>query len=229
MKNDKVFKLVKVFLRTKSQPQDPITEWMFRGFRSPAPHEVKMKVLDRYALDGIWVETGTFMGQTTEYLRSNYSFVYSIEPSKEIYDRALGIFKGKENVKLVRGTSEEQLPSVIDEINRKKVSRVNFWLDGHYSAGITYKGIADTPVLAELSAIENLIRSKVAVSIFVDDVRCFLGICDEYETYPSLNALVAWALKHDLRWTIEHDILILFSSKYFKLENQEIVKMNDGA
>lgn len=224
-----MIEVLHVFFRTKNQPQDPISEWKFRSFRSPAPQEVKMNVLDRYALDGIWVETGTFMGQTTEYLRSKYSFVYSIEPSKQIYDRALKIFKGKENVKLVLGTSEEQLSSVINEIIEKKFPKVNFWLDGHYSAGITFKGLADTPVLAELSAIENLIQPGVAVSIFVDDVRCFLGICEEYETYPSLNVLIAWALKHDLRWTIEHDILILFSSKYFKLENQEIVKMNDQA
>ena len=229
MKINRFQNLLGTFLNNKNQLQNPVCEWESRNFRSPAPHEVKMKVLDRYALNGIWVETGTFMGQTTEYLSSHYSLVYSIEPSKQIFDRASGKFEGIENIKLMHGTSEERLPSVVDEIIKRMIPKVNFWLDGHYSAGITFKGLADTPILAELEAIEKLIEPKVNVSIFIDDVRCFLGISDEYMTYPTLNELIAWANKFGLSWTIEHDILILFSSRHFKLENQEIIKVDDFA
>lgn len=56
-------------------------EWEQRGFTAPSPHLIKQAVVLRNGIPGAtWVETGTYMGQTTELLSRHGSKVYSIEP-----------------------------------------------------------------------------------------------------------------------------------------------------
>ncbi len=47
-----------------------------------------------------------------------------------------------------------------------------------------------------------------AVTVLVDDVRCFDPSQTEYAQYPSRSTLVAWADRLDLWWIIEHDIFV---------------------
>ena len=204
--------------------QDPLESWRANGFRSPARHPIKMMVLDRYCLDDLWIETGTFLGDTTAYLASKYSMVYTIEPSHELAERAKNRFSNSENIEVISGTSEDMLPKLVIELIESRHQSINFWLDGHYSAGITYQGDADTPIIAELAAVEIAIQAKASVAIFIDDVRCFVGISAEYNSYPPLSTLTKWAERHNLRWTIEHDILVIFSPNEIEMVNQEIRK-----
>lgn len=88
-----------------------------------------------------------------------------------------------------------------------------FWLDGHYSAGDTYSGERDTPILLELDAIGGALDRLGEVLVFVDDVRLFATQHHEIESetrdgYPKLSQLVNWADFNNLQWTIEHDIFI---------------------
>jgi hypothetical protein len=85
---------------------------------------------------------------------------------------------------------------------------INFWLDGHYSAGITYRGPQDTPILDELAHISNNLHRFEKVCVMVDDIRSFDSEIDEYSSYPSLNILVDWANQNGLGWHIEHDIFV---------------------
>lgn len=84
----------------------------------------------------------------------------------------------------------------------------NFWLDGHYSTGITSKGPQDTPILDEVECISRYIDNFRRICVLVDDIRCFNPRLPEYSTYPSLDTLVDWATRHRLDWHIEHDIFI---------------------
>jgi len=61
--------------------------------------------------------------------------------------------------------------------------RALFWLDGHYSEGVTAKGALNTPILNELSCLADSGRRGDA--IFIDDVHCFGTMSD----YPSLDEL----------------------------------------
>ena len=88
---------------------------------------------------------------------------------------------------------------------------MNFWLDGHFSAGATFQGELDTPIISELDAIAANLPNLLPIAILIDDVRCFDPTLPEYATYPPLDVLVDWARKHDLRWHIEHDIMIMRS------------------
>lgn len=180
-------------------------KWKKRNFLGRAPQFVKESVLLNYGVqNAVWIETGTFTGLTTEYLRKKYPHVYSVEPSKDLYQRALEKFKGK-NVTLYNDISE----NILDRILQNLRGNINFWLDGHYSAGVTFQGKKDCPVEDELKAIEKNIDNFEKITILIDDVRCFLPSALNYSTYPSIDYLVDWARKYKMEWNIEHDIFII--------------------
>lgn len=181
------------------------SSWAKVAFSAPSPHFIKQACLIRNSFpNAIWVETGTYLGQTTEILSKNASHVYSIEPEPTLFKNAKKYFSNTKNVEILNGTSENIFPTLLPKIN----GDVNFWLDGHYSAGITFKGKQDTPILDELKAISNNINHFNNVCVLVDDVRCFNPLLPEYSTYPSLDVLVDWAQKNGLNWHIEHDIFV---------------------
>ena len=179
--------------------------WKQRGYLENSPQKVKQNVFLKYGIEGAnWVETGTYLGTTTQYLSNLSHHVYSIEPEQNLYSDARKRFEGR-NVTLFNDTSENVLPSLLPKLN----GNINFWLDGHYSAGVTFKGDKDCPVEDELSAIEANFDNFEKISIIIDDVRCFLPSESEYSDYPSIDYLVDWARKMNMIWRIEHDIFIM--------------------
>jgi hypothetical protein len=165
----------------------------------------KQKVLLRNGLlDATWVETGTFMGDTTSVLSRVAKMVYSIEPEPALFSKAEQRFSHTSNVRIIKGLSEEVFPKLLPTIG----GNVCFWLDGHYSAGITFKGPQETPIIDELTAIGQNISQMDKIVVLVDDVRCFEPRNPEFSAYPPVDVLVDWARKHKLTWHIEHDIFI---------------------
>ena len=154
--------------------------------------------------NGIWIETGTYLGATTEYLSKFALEVYSIEPEPTLFKNAELKLKEIKNIKLIHGVSEEIFPILLSKI----YGDVNFWLDGHYSEGVTYKGIVDTPIVEELKYIEIHMSQFNKICVMIDDVRCFNPGDDPDSAYPKLQYLVDWARSNNLKWHIEHDIFI---------------------
>jgi hypothetical protein len=182
-----------------------VFQWIKNGYVSPSPHFVKQAVLIRNSIkSAAWVETGTYLGSTTKKLQKLGCRVISIEPQSEYYSYNQKKFRKRKNVELLHGTSEAIFPSLIPSLN----GDFNFWLDGHFSGGDTFKGTSDTPILNELQVIEDNILRFGRVTIFVDDIRCFSSGKPQYAHYPELGTIVSWANKNDLSWSIEHDIFI---------------------
>jgi len=158
--------------------------WASAGFVAPSPSHVKRTTLLRLGLPhATWVETGTFRGDTTALLLKHGSFVYSIEPDLELYQAAKRRFLDNDRVKILHGLSEEILPVLLPTIH----GNVNFYLDGHYSGGITHQGPTDCPVLAELAAIASSMGNFKRVSLMIDDVRCFDPSKSGQQDYPSID------------------------------------------
>lgn len=179
--------------------------WNGRAYAAPSPSFIKQKCLLRNGLPhAVWVETGTYLGFTTNYLKSIGSRVYTIEPQKEFYERAKHRFRSDDNVQVLLGTSEDILPVLLKEIS----GDINFWLDGHYSGGETFKAETDTPIIQELIAISSNLDHLGRVVIMIDDVRCFNPTIPEFASYPPLDYLVDWAREHKFSWHIEHDIFV---------------------
>jgi len=167
--------------KLRSVPE--MMRWMKSGYNGAAPHSVKMMVvgsyLKKFSLDN-FVETGTFHGDTLGYIAKSGVRCTSIELSTQLYQDACRRFKSCKNVKLVQGDSGEKLAELLREINEPTL----FWLDGHYSSGITASAKIDTPISAELKAI--LCHSIKRHVILIDDARCFDGTND----YPYLDDLL---------------------------------------
>lgn len=189
------------FLKTAKQSR----EWRSRSYSSPAPQNVKESVLLKYSLlNTQWIETGTYLGHTTQFLAKMAPKVYTVEPSEQLHKKAKQALKSIPQIECILGTSEDVFPDLLPKLN----GNCNFWLDGHFSAGVTFKGKSVCPVMEELAAIgENLPRLGEVV-IFIDDVRLFCDIADRDPEYPSIDALAKWAIEKNLAWTIEHDIFI---------------------
>lgn len=179
--------------------------WRKRGYGDQSPQFVKDKVLRRCAIpDATWVETGTFMGHTTQLLAGFSPKVYTLEPAPKLYARAARKFKAT-HIEVINGTSEDVFPTLLPKLS----GDICFWLDGHYSAGSTFQGATDCPIEAELAAIHDNMAHFAKVLILIDDIRACSS--DEAWTadYPSLDTLVDWARAHGLKWRIEHDIFIM--------------------
>ena len=183
-----------------------LAEWRARDFAAPSPPHIKRAVLLRAGMaEGTWVETGTYVGDTTAILAKQARQVYSIEPAPALFSRAQQRFAKYKNVEIIRGTSEAVFPVLLPKLS----GDVSFWLDGHYSAGETFKGGQDTPIRQELDAIAAILPHLGRVVILVDDVRCFDPSLPEFSDYPSRDWLVEWAGRLNLRWHIEYDIFIV--------------------
>lgn len=182
--------------------------WIRRRYGPPSPNFIKRAVLIRNSIpECTWIETGTYRGDTTKKLAKIARCVLSIEPDPVLYAKARFKLRRLSNVKLFQGLSEEILPEILPGI----AGRVCFWLDGHFSGGVTFKGPQDTPVRDELSTIAKFIPKFDQVAVLVDDVRMF-GDADFDSTYPSINSLVTWATSNRLEWKVEHDIFVAYSA-----------------
>lgn len=196
-------------IRARKDRRNEEREWAQRGYAMPSPAHIKRAVLLRHATGAeTWVETGTFLGDTAALLAQHARAVHTIEPDPALYEQAARRFHQDPKVRVIRGLSEEVLPGLLASLS----GPVNFWLDGHYSGGITHQGPIDCPVRQELQAIADHRHRFARLTVLIDDLRCFAADRQpEYAAYPSLDFLVDWARDQQLHWHIEHDILVAAS------------------
>ena len=175
---------------------------------SPAPRIIKQQTLldfaSRYNLD-VLVETGTYLGETVEAMKHSFKKIYSIELSKDLHEKARKRFSEDENVILLQGDSGIELEKVIPLLNGPAL----FWLDGHYSGGITAQGRKDTPVVEELQHILNDKRHDHV--IIIDDARCF-GVDPGYPSIDEISAFIR-TLSPDAEIKVESDSLRIVPAK----------------
>ena len=183
--------------------EEAYKSWRRVNFSAPSPQHVKEKILILNSIpNATWVETGTYLGDTTIVLAKNALKVITIEPSAKQYEFVSKRLIDLKNVEIVNSTSEECMERILIDLSGPTC----FWLDGHYSGGDTFKGISDTPIIFELDSISKYLEKNRDVVIFIDDFRLFV---DSSNTgYPSQNYLVEWAKSHKLTWTVEQDIFI---------------------
>ena len=206
-------KLVDLYRQIKALPQLQeeaknnriYREWEAREFAPPSPGPIKQKVLIRNGnANAIWVETGTYLGETTELLSRYAKRVISIEPEPTLFQNAQAKFSTYSNVEIIQGVSEDIFPNLLPTLS----GDINFWLDGHSSLGNTFSGPLDTPIAEELKNISENQNRFGKISILVDDIRHFKGQIVHYGAYPRLEFLVEWAQKNSFEWHIEHNIFI---------------------
>jgi hypothetical protein len=66
--------------------------WIKSGFDSPSPNIVKWHVMKKWGGCGTWIETGTYLGETTRFLSTFSKYIVSLEPADKLYSEAKNIF-----------------------------------------------------------------------------------------------------------------------------------------
>jgi hypothetical protein len=187
-----------------------IKQWVSLGKPVPPPSFFKNRVIrdmkKLYELN-TFVETGTFLGNTTEIQRRKFQQVFSVELSVDLYNRAKKRFNKYKSVKILQGDSANVLPVILKEIKTPAL----FWLDAHYSGllggEMTARAIKDCPIYEEIDAIFNHNQQHV---ILVDDAREFVG----QNGYPTLKELEKYIRRKNKNYSMDvHDDIIKITPK----------------
>jgi hypothetical protein len=147
-----------------------------------------------------FIETGTYKGDTVEYVKNDFNKIFTIELSEKYADEAIERFKNEEKVKVIKGDSKVELVKLLKDIKEPCI----FWLDGHYSYADTAQAEKETPILEEIRPILEMEESHV---ILIDDARLFIG----RHNYPTIIKLANFVKKinKNYKMSIEKDIILL--------------------
>ncbi len=171
-------------LRTIRQKRE-LKEWERNGRPVPPPHIVKQRTIREFAEKfglSVLVETGTYYGDMVEAMKGYFSRIYSIELSNDLYEKAKQRFAGDDRIEIIHGDSGIELGKLIPRLDQAAL----FWLDGHYSAGVTARGEKDTPIYEELTHIFS--SPEEGHVIIIDDARCF----GTDPAYPGIDELIGF-------------------------------------
>ena len=130
-------------------------------------------------------------------MKKSFKQIISFELDQALARQAQQRFANDHHIQIVQGDSGKLLGDYLATIDEPCL----FWLDGHYSGGITAKGALETPIKNELAAI--LSHPVDGHVILIDDARCFTGEND-YPTLDELQNFVA-ERKPNHKFSVEHD------------------------
>lgn len=160
-----------------------VVRWITSGCPSLPPGLVKLHVCRAYARTfglRLFVETGTCLGETAEWMARAGFRVWTIELDASLYTKARSRLARYPAVTVVKGDSADILPRLVHEIEEPAL----FWLDAHWSGEGTARETVDSPVMCE---IDSILRHRVTGHvILIDDARLFLG----RNGYPYLDDLL---------------------------------------
>ena len=188
-----------------------IADWKKKGMPSPPPHVIKFKNILYFKKKfkaTVFIETGTFLGGMDFRIRNLFKKIYSIELDEKLCKNAQERFSSLKHITIIQGDSGIVLSEILDKVN----TNVLFWLDGHYSMGITARGDNTTPIEKELLIIsKHMINKGLKHIILIDDARLFNGTDD----YPTLNQIekIKNKLFPNYKYEIRYDAIVLTPKK----------------
>jgi hypothetical protein len=179
LKRTPLFRLI-IWLRRRQGSLDELRVQSRANVYHPSPvHDLIRSIAAENAIK-VFFETGTYLGNTVFGVKSAFDEVYSVELSGELAALARERFAKDLNVQIICGDSSRALANFLSRLDRPAV----FWLDAHYSAGITAMGALQTPIREELSGI--LAHPVRQHHILIDDVKDFNGQND----YPTVDEIL---------------------------------------
>lgn len=149
----------------------------------------------------VFVETGTFLGEMIDAQREHFQKLITIELGQELFDAARTKYADDPHIQLYQGDSGTKLQEVVQELREPAL----FWLDAHYSQGVTSGGGEAAPIIKELSCLTSRTRYKDV--ILIDDARLF-GLKSDY---PKLKVILEFASRHWPQNTVavESDVICI--------------------
>ncbi len=122
-----------------------------------------------------FIETGSLFGDGIKVaIESGFKKITSFEIDKSLYEHCVNRYKDYPDVEIILGDSSIELPKFL---NKNTDTPFTYWLDGHYSGGITGCGTKEFPIMEELESI--LQRNVKKEVIYIDDLRLLRSFSDE--------------------------------------------------
>jgi len=168
------------------------------------PHLIKRKIIENYAsMFGIknFVETGTYLGNMAYGLRKNFKKIYTIELDKKLFFYSRRRLKDYKNIELYNGDSLDILPTILGKLR----SPTLFWLDAHYSGGLT-KGKKEGK-----TAIEEL---KIIFKFFPRNFVALIDDCDKFSKRSFLEIENLVNQQGNLKIFIKENIIHILPEKF---------------
>jgi hypothetical protein len=178
-----------------------VERWERAGRPDPPPDQIKHTIIRSYARRfGLHtlVETGTFVGDTPAALQADFERIFTIELDRRLCAAARSRFRHQQHITVIQGESGVALGELAPSLREP----VLFWLDGHWSGGVTARGPEDSPILREAATIMR--RSNLGDVLLIDDARLF-----GKQSYPSVEAVRRLILDGRADWEVyvENDII----------------------
>jgi hypothetical protein len=179
LKKTFIFNLI-VYKRRLVTGYDELTRLASQEKHVYSPTHDLIKSIQEISRIQYFVETGTLIGDTLIALQGSFDKLVSIELDQGIFNLAKKRLSKYSNVNIFLGDSAILLPRILNELSEPAL----FWLDAHYSSGVTALGESQTPVIEELKAIFSHPIKKHY--ILIDDVKDFTGLND----YPTVQQML---------------------------------------
>ena len=158
----------------------------------------------------VFVETGTYKGDSIERVKPYFNRFYSVELSEDYYNISKNRFANDSLVQIIHGDAVDFLARLMSDIRGKSVL---YWLDSHWcDAQATEGKTSQCTLLDELKAIDTLNKDSV---VLIDDARLFLsppGVPHDHSQWPDLKEIISILYEksscHELM--VLNDIIVYF-------------------
>ncbi|OIP72569.1 MAG: hypothetical protein AUK43_02835 [Oscillatoriales cyanobacterium CG2_30_40_61] len=133
-----------------------------------------------------FIETGTFQGGTAVWASNLFKNVFTIELCQQFYETTSKNYEHIQNIQFLYGHTTEHLKAIIPQLQGSAL----FWLDAHWSGGITAGQEEECPILEELQIIK---ASEWEHFILIDDARMFLSpphAPHQLEQWPAIHEVI---------------------------------------
>ena len=117
-----------------------------------------------------FVETGTAYGQSLQEIFPYFDKIFTVEISEDLWTWLHPQIEDIKHIQHVLGDSLIEMPKFLDTLGEDE--KVFFWLDAHWSQGLSSKNEFDVPLIQECQIIDEKYKGDTAV-VAIDDLRMF--------------------------------------------------------
>jgi len=152
-----------------------------------------------------FVETGTWRGDTIFEVEPYFENLYTIEIKEDLYNNVKKLYNGNK-INFILGDSSFELENVCKILKDNTI----FFLDGHFSADDTGRGIKDCPLYEELESINKYFKNTGI--IIIDDMRLMGNIYSDIDRDNILKILQDRIISYTYMESVivENDRLIIY-------------------
>lgn len=188
------------------RPIAPLTAWRVErkwaaaGRPLPPPPILKQALVRRLQRESglrLFIETGTFTGEMLWAVRRDFSRLVSIELDPALASAARARLSRHPHVTILQGDTVDLLPGVLSG----RAEPALFWLDAHYTGGVSAGAGQLAPILEEI-AIINAARRPGDI-VLIDDARCFNG----EQGFPKLEQIRRLCASLGGRFEVVDDVI----------------------